>query len=59
MENGEGAFIEEWPRVSFEEISSCQEEGAVGVFYKSFFSLLRLPETVISSLFTLFTERID
>lgn len=50
-------FIDEWPTISFNEIA--KEEvggGAVRVFYKSFFLLLRLPETMLSSLTTLLKE---
>ncbi len=58
MENNDEAFMDDWPKVSFEEIATCQEKGAVGVFYTSFFSLLSLPQTVVSSLITLLKEEV-
>lgn len=41
-------FIDEWPTVSFDEFENIKiEEGIVRVFYKSFFSILLLPQKII------------
>ena len=50
----EQVFFEEWPTISFDEIEKEGEEGAAGVFYRSFFRLLHLPEVVLSSFVGLF-----
>lgn len=53
-------FIEEWPKVSFVNLANEQVEGgrAVKIFYKSFFTILELPEAMITSLLTLLKARI-
>lgn len=57
MQEEYGALIDEWPKVSFEEIADEDVgEGAVRVAYKSFFALLRLPETLVISFMTLLKE---
>lgn len=53
-------LIDEWPRINFEELENLEvEEGIIKIFYKSFFVVLRAPEIVIRSFFTLLTEEVN
>lgn len=54
----ETPFLDEWPKVSFTDIANERVEGGriVGALYRSFFALLSLPETVLSSFLTLLKE---
>lgn len=55
MEEEYGAFIDEWPRISFEAIANEEVEGgAIRGFYKSFFAILNFPEMVARSFMTSF-----
>lgn len=50
------SFFSEWPQVSFDELENLEIEGRwVKMFYKSFFTFLRLPEIVVKSFWLLFT----
>lgn len=58
MEEEQTALIEEWPKVSFNTLAKEEVEGGVArVFYTSFMTLLRLPETMVTSFVTLFREK--
>lgn len=46
MENQAPFF--EWPEISFKEIENVKVDNApTRIFYKSFFTVLRLPQTII------------
>lgn len=48
MEEKRNCLIEEWSRVSFEELENIEvEDKAVRIFYKSFFKILNSPERIL------------
>lgn len=47
-------FLEEWPKLSFDEIENIQiDKAPVRFFYKSFFGVLKFPQTIIHAFITL------
>lgn len=50
-------LFDEWPKVSFEQIENIEiENKAMRLFYKSFFGILRLPESTLRAFVTLLKE---
>lgn len=50
-------FMDEWPTISFTQIANEEVEGGfIGTFYRMFFAVLRFPETMVTSFFTLLKE---
>ena len=59
MDKDSTAFIDEWPKVSFDEIEGLEIEGDnLRIFYQSFFHLLHVPERIFLSFKTLFAEEL-
>ncbi|MBI1919053.1 hypothetical protein HYS29_00485 [Candidatus Microgenomates bacterium] len=57
MESYQQSLIDEWPKVSFEEIENIEiEDRTVRIFYKSFFGILHLPETTIKAFWTILKQ---
>lgn len=53
MEN-QSEFLDEWPRVSFSQLAQEEVGGEpLRMLYKSFFALLRFPETILLALLTI------
>lgn len=40
-------LIDKWPKIKFEELENIEVEGVLAGFYKSFFSVLNLPENTV------------
>lgn len=60
MQPAQTPLITEWPKINFSELENLEvEEGIVKIFYKSFFVVLRMPEIVMRSFFTLLTEEVS
>lgn len=50
-------LFDEWPKVSFEQIENIEiDNKAMRLFYRSFFGILRLPESTIRAFITLLKE---
>lgn len=50
-------FIEEWPKISFDEFEKAEiENQAIKALYKSFFAVLHLPETTLKSFYKVLRE---
>lgn len=51
------SFINEWPKISFEEIEDIEiEDKTIRIFYKSFFGILHLPETAARAFWTILSS---
>lgn len=60
MQTAQTPLVAEWPRINFSELENLEvEEGLVRIFYKSFFVVLRMPEIVMRSFFTILTEKVS
>lgn len=49
----ETPFIDKWPKISFDELENLEVEGSTTrLMYRSFFKVLRLPETIVRAFLT-------
>lgn len=52
-------LIDKWPKYSFSEIENIQiDSKPLRIFYKSFFVVLRTPEHIAKSFYTVLTHAI-
>lgn len=50
MENSKTPFLDQWPKVSFDELENIEiKNPPTRIFYKSFFVLFFLPEKIFKS----------